>query len=244
MYKNSILGIMQPYFFPYWGHFALIEATQRWIIFDVTQYTPKMWMNRNRILHPNHGWQYINAPIHKSSISLKTFEAKLSNPKASGEKIIRQLAHYRNKAPYYENVIGLLENIFSSLESENLVDLNALSIKKTCEYLDINFEYEICSRMNLNFPDEIAAGEWAPLIASQVGASHYINPLGGREIFNVNDFNNKRIKLSFLKTNEFRYTTPGYVFEPNLSILDVMMWCTPNDIKKALKGRVEIILAT
>ena len=46
------LGIMQPYFFPYLGHFALIAHTDAWVVFDITQYTPKTWMNRNRVLHP------------------------------------------------------------------------------------------------------------------------------------------------------------------------------------------------
>jgi len=53
------LGIMQPYFFPYLGHFSLISSVDKWIVFDVTQYTPKTWMNRNRILHPKTGWQYV-----------------------------------------------------------------------------------------------------------------------------------------------------------------------------------------
>jgi hypothetical protein len=46
------LGIMQPYFFPYLGHFGLIAAVDQWIVFDVTQYTPKTW-NRNPSLHPD-----------------------------------------------------------------------------------------------------------------------------------------------------------------------------------------------
>lgn len=49
------LAIMQPYFFPYLGHFSLIAASDAWIVFDVRQYTPRTWMNRNRILHPTGG---------------------------------------------------------------------------------------------------------------------------------------------------------------------------------------------
>ena len=28
------IGIMQPYFFPYLGHFALIDAVDKWVVFD------------------------------------------------------------------------------------------------------------------------------------------------------------------------------------------------------------------
>ena len=55
---------MQPYFFPYLGYFELIARTDRWVVLDTVQYNRKSWMNRNRILHPNNGWQYINAPVH------------------------------------------------------------------------------------------------------------------------------------------------------------------------------------
>lgn len=32
---------MQPYFFPYLGHFSLIASVDRWYVFDITQYTPE-----------------------------------------------------------------------------------------------------------------------------------------------------------------------------------------------------------
>ena len=66
-------GIMQPYFFPYWAHFSLIAYTSKWIVFDECQYKPKSWMNRNRILHPNKGWQYISVPLSNSSRNIKDF---------------------------------------------------------------------------------------------------------------------------------------------------------------------------
>jgi hypothetical protein len=49
------LGIVRPYFFPYLGHLAPIFAVDQWIVFHVTQYTPKTGMNRNPILR--HGLQ-------------------------------------------------------------------------------------------------------------------------------------------------------------------------------------------
>lgn len=68
---------MQPYFFPYLGHFALIASTDAWVVFDITQYMPKTWMNRNRILHPKESWNYISVPLSNSSISIRTSEARV-----------------------------------------------------------------------------------------------------------------------------------------------------------------------
>ena len=75
------LGIMQPYFFPYLGHFSLIAAADEWVVFDVTQYTPSSWMNRNRILHPVRGWKWLTVPLANGSIHIRTEQAKSPTPR-------------------------------------------------------------------------------------------------------------------------------------------------------------------
>ncbi len=78
---------MQPYFFPYLGHFALIAHTDAWVVFDISQYTPKTWMNRNRVLHPTDGWTYVTAPLSNSSIHIKIrFEARSPTYGGDAEK--------------------------------------------------------------------------------------------------------------------------------------------------------------
>ena len=44
------VAIMQPYFFPYIGYFQLINAVDKFVIYDNIEYTKKGWINRNRIL--------------------------------------------------------------------------------------------------------------------------------------------------------------------------------------------------
>ena len=60
-----VLGMMQPYFLPYLGYYALIRATDTWVVFDDTQYIRHGWVDRNRVLHPTEGWQYIKVPVVK-----------------------------------------------------------------------------------------------------------------------------------------------------------------------------------
>jgi hypothetical protein len=70
---------MQPYFFPYIGHFSLIAACDEWVVFDLTQYTPRTWLNRNRIRHPCGGAKWLTVPIAGSSIRLRIHEARLNH---------------------------------------------------------------------------------------------------------------------------------------------------------------------
>ena len=95
---------MQPYFFPYLGHFALIASTDQWVVFDVTQYTPRSWMNRNRVLHPQRGWIYVNAPLAQSSISLRTREARLNILGQMNQVLAQSRAEVNANAPTYATI--------------------------------------------------------------------------------------------------------------------------------------------
>ena len=227
---------MQPYFFPYIGHFSLIAAVDEWVVFDVSQYTPKTWMNRNRILHPATGWQYVTVPLSNSSISIKTFDAKILDLKDARVNILGKLTHYKKKARYYQAVTALVNETFDNAADNSLVGLNVCGLKAVCRYLDIPFNYRICSELNLTLPENLRPGDWSLEICSAMGATGYINPASGREIFDPAAFANRGISLSFAVAKEFVYHTATYQFESNLSILDVLMWNPPSVVADAVRN--------
>lgn len=92
------LGIMQPYFFPYLGYFSLIKHTDRFILFDTVQFIRHGWIERNRILKPNEGWQYIQVPLIKDKGRDTVIkDVKIRNTENWQQKIIAQLQHYKKK---------------------------------------------------------------------------------------------------------------------------------------------------
>lgn len=234
---------MQPYFFPYLGHFSLIASVDQWIVFDVTQYTPKTWMNRNRILHPAAGWQYVTVPLLNSSISIKTSEARVLNLAETKRSITGKLSHYKKTAPYFYQVNKVVQRAFDGSLDDSLVNLNVCALSAVCDYLDIPFSYQICSKLALNYPPKLKPGDWAPYICQNLGASEYVNPAGGKDIFDVSVFQHQDIALYFAEFEEFKYATPGYSYEPHLSILDVMMWNAPESIVAGLRRGTKLIRA-
>ena len=226
---------MQPYFFPYLGHFALIAHTDRWVVFDVSQYTPRSWMTRNRVLHPQSGWTYVHAPLTRSSISLHTWQAQVETPQEVRRSLLGKLSHYRRRAPYYAQTVALVEESFERLgEDKSLVGVNVCGLASVCAYLGLHFNYQICSRLGLNLENIKGPGGWAPEISRQIGAQSYLNPISGQHLFNQEDFLTHGIDLQFMDFRNFSYNTGSYNFEPGLSILDVVMWNTPHQIQKAL----------
>jgi len=239
--NSKALGIMQPYFFPYMGHFSLIAAVDEWIVFDTTQYTPKTWMNRNRVLHPNSGWQYVTVPLSNSSISIKTSEAKVLSLSEAKANIVGKLTHYKKKAPYADAVIALVQEVFDLAMDDSLVHLNVNSLGAVCRYLGIPFTYRVCSELDLSLPMTLPPGEWALEICSKLGANRYVNPVGGQKLFDYEKFEQRGITLDFAQAKELVYKTAPYQYEPNLSILDVLMWNSSIVVSEAIRNGIEII---
>lgn len=226
-------GIMQPYFVPYIGYFSLIKNTDKWIILDTVQYIRHGWINRNRILKPSDDWQYITIPLEKHSRSALIKDIKIKENTDWRDKIFKQLEHYKKKAPFYKETIKLLKECFEH-KTESIVDLNTHLLKKICEYLDIKFKYKIFSEMDLKIGEIKEPGDWALEISKALGASEYINPPGGEEIFNKKKFIKEKIELKFLKINLEEYDQRRNKFKPGLSIIDVMMFNDPRTINKFL----------
>lgn len=228
------LGIMQPYFFPYLGYFELIARTDRWVVFDVVQYNAKSWMNRNRILHPTQGWQYINVPVTHAPHGTPIKDIVVKDRAAALARVLGQLEHYRKRAPHFRDVTEIVRTAFSGT-SDRLVDLNVATLAAVCKYLGIGFDYSLCSAMNFQLGDVEHPGQWALEIAKQLGASEYLNPPGGRDIFRPEEWDAAGIKLRFTEMPDFTYGCGPYQFVEHLSILDVLMWNDAATIAQALR---------
>ena len=214
---------MQPYFFPYIGYWQLIHAVDRFVLFDDAQYMRHGWINRNRILKPGGGWQYMLVPLKKHDLTESIKNVQAHPDKKWKELIIGQLAHYKKKARYFDETSEVVREILFTNNDQSMASINFAIIKKLCAYLDIKKEILISSKQNFNYADVGDAGEWALRMAEQMGASEYINPAGGAELFSQEKFSSSNIKLSFLKSHEIVYSQQG-VFEPSLSIIDVLMF--------------------
>ena len=64
----------------------------------------------------------------------------------------------------------------------------------------------------------------------------YINPIGGIELYSKNDFLNHEIQLSFLSSKLIHYKQFKNNFVPNLSVIDVLMFNSIDEVKNMLSN--------
>jgi hypothetical protein len=237
------LGVMQPYFFPFLAHFALMANVDRWVVFDITQYTPKTWMNRNRVLHPSQGWMYVTVPVQGSSQTKLIREVMLRGSDETLTSIKGKLGHYARKAPHYKDVVRLVEQTFSERSDDSLTALNVSCLRTVSEYLNINLDFSICSELSLDLSQVEQPGQWALRIAEQVGAREYVNPLGGAHLFSRGEFDASGVQLSFVDIPPMVYDPKPYQFIPSLSVLDVLMWNHPKDVRRFVEEKSSVVSA-
>jgi hypothetical protein len=228
------LAIMQPYFFPYLGYFDLINYSDRWIVFDTAQYIRHGWVNRNRILHPKEGWQYIIVPLKKHSRNTAIKDIEVSGDSGWHNRILGQIQHYKKKAPYFDMTYQFVQECLS-IKEHSLSRLNAAILEKVCRHLGISFNYEYYSEMDLRLGSVEGPDDWALRIAEALRAEEYVNPPGGTEIFDPAKFEAIGIKLTIRNLPVLEYPCKGYECVPGLSIIDVLMWNSPEKVKEYLE---------
>ncbi len=232
------LAIMQPYFFPYLGYFSLIKSSDYWIVFDTVQFIRHGWIERNRIMNSDGEWQYIKVPLVKKSRGTSIQEMDIRIHEDWKKKIYSQLSCYKNKAKYYNQVIDFLKDAFSE-NFDSIVEQNTHLLKKTCEFLSIDFNYEIFSYKEYNFENKIKKpGDWALEISKLYRATEYINPENGRSIFESEKFEKNNLKLSFIENTLLPYKQFNKNFIPGLSIIDVMMFNDKNEVNTLIDSYI------
>ena len=218
---------MQPYLFPYLGYYQLINAVDTFVIYDDVNFIKQGWINRNRILL--NGTDYMINVIVKGASSFK----KINELEVSGDKnkFIATIKHAYRKAPYFTEVYPMLANVLAYNET-NLAGYLTYTILTTTEFLGINVPIVISSEI---VKDSALKGEERVIdICKQLNATHYINAIGGQELYSKEKFAENGLKLDFIKSKPVVYSQFKNQFVPWLSIIDVMMFNSLEAINKML----------
>lgn len=223
------VGIWQPYFLPYIGYFQLISMVDKFVIYDNIEYTKKGWINRNRFLC-NGTDKLFTLSLKKDSDYLNVAEREISN-QFDKKKLLNQLEMSYKKAPYFTTNMPIINEIITYEES-NLFRYIFHSVQCICKMLDIDTEIIVSSSVRI---DHSLKGQDKVLaFCERLDADTYINSIGGIALYNRDEFKKRNIDLLFFKCNDIVYSQFNNEFVSNLSIIDVMMFNSTEEIKKML----------
>lgn len=230
------VAIMQPYFFPYIGYFQLMHAVDTFVIFDDVQFIKKGWIHRNQIVidgepHP------FTLSIQKMSQNKLICEHERALAEETVVRQIKQLHHAYQKAPYFNEVMPVLERALSNPE-RNVAIYLAQSLQEVARYLQIDTRFLLTSELER---DPTLRGQERVIdYCRQLGATHYINAINGRALYDEESFQHDGIALSFLQSDLPAYRQGTDTYLPYMSIIDCMMNCSAQHIHEMLH-RYELV---
>jgi hypothetical protein len=227
------VGIHQPYLFPYLGYFQLIAAVDRFVIYDDVQFIKGGWINRNNIIGAA-GAQLFTLELHEASPN------KLINQISIGRnaaKLVKTISQTYRRAPRWTMVMPEIESCLLDPE-RNLARFTGNSVRRICSLLGIRTEIlissELAAGIGLSGQDRVLA------ICRALGASHYLNAIGGSSLYDDATFSAAGIRLGFLRMGEVAYRQFTAPFVPRLSIIDVLMFNPPEAFPALLATYTEV----
>lgn len=210
------VGIMQPYLFAYIGYFQTIKAVQEYVIYDDVQFIKGGWINRNNILVGGRK-QLFTIQLDGASPNKQINEIMI---KDDFSNFLKTVGMAYSRAPYNHDVMTLLEKI-CNYEDKNLARFIGNSLHEILHYLGIQtkliYSSELKKDTQLRAQDKVIA------ICKELGATEYYNAIGGQELYDREVFSNNDIILKFIKSDLVAYPQLTKEFVPALSIIDIMM---------------------
>ena len=222
------LGIMQPYFMPYIGYFQLMKAVDKYVVYDDVNYIKGGWANRNHIL--------INGEKEMFTVTLqKASQNKLFNEIVIGDdfkKLMKTLQMNYSRAINFDQTMVLMERIIS-FPNKQLAVFIANSFREILSYLYV--ETEILMSSVIPKDNSLRGKDKIIQICEILGADTYYNAVGGKNLYDQEEFREHGITLNFVDSLPQVYSQlHTREFVSGLSMVDVLMNNTKDEVNRLL----------
>lgn len=210
----------------------MINAVDKFVFYDDVNFIKKGWINRNRILVNGKDYMF-TVPIVKVSQNNLISESFIQKEVYVEwkNKFLQTLELNYKKAPQFLDIYTLLRTYFEG-NFYTISEMAIESVRLVSEYLDLKTDYVLSSEAYNNRGME--RQERLIDICKQEGSNHYINALGGQELYKKEDFLKEGIRLDFIKTLPIDYKQFNNEFVPWLSIIDVLMFNSKEEAQEML----------
>ena len=227
---SKTAAIVQSNYIPWRGYFDLIDRVDTFVLYDCVQYTRRDWRNRNRIKTPR-GLRWLSIPVVNRGRYDQSIEDTEVASKDWAERHTAQIeASYSGAAGFAAHGGWLAAALREAARSSRLTEINELLLRRICERLGLDAD-KICRTSNF-FPSEalMAQDRTARMVwlCQAAGAKTYLTGPSARAYLDEAQFAEAGIQVEWMTYPDYpAYPQPWGVFEPQLSIVDLLL-CVPD----------------
>lgn len=234
---SRIVAIHQPNFFPWLGYFNKLALADIFIVLDNVQFpkTGGTWMNRVQVLVNGHP-DWVSAPIVRAYHGVRPVrEMKINDAIPWRSKFLRTIEMSYGRAPYFHEVFSLLSDFIQN-PTDSLADFNLAALRAVALAIGLDPE-KLVLGSTLN-----CCGHATDLLISlvqSVGGTAYLCGGGSKGYQEDEKFGEQGIQLVYQAFDHPRYPQgKGTKFCPGLSIIDAMMYCGYDGVRRLIAGQL------
>jgi hypothetical protein len=210
--------ITQSNYIPWKGYFDAINEADFFVVYDHVQYTKNDWRNRNKIKREN-GADWLTIPARFLNLNQKINEVEV----ATNDWAIKHwktLSLVYAKAPYFKTYKPIFEELYSTIQTKNLSEINQLFIKAICKILSIDTKILLSTELDLSEPDRVLK---LVSICKQLGGTEYLSGPAGKNYIDEKTFNDNNLTIKWLDYSSYQeYNQMHPPFEHGVSIIDLI----------------------
>ena len=218
------ISIMQPYLFPSLAYWQLFRASDKFVILDDVNYIKRGWINRNRVVIAG-GDHLFTAPVAQASQNRLIKYMEFADDKWKS-KLATTLNKSYARTPFFKSASALVDECLGCQE-KNVSKFILNSFRLINAYMGT--EVDIVESSSIYNSPHTGHKRIVDICAKEK-SSCYINSIGGKLLYSADMFTGNGMELKFLKSDCLQYKQNSETFIPNLSIIDVIMNNSKEDV--------------
>jgi hypothetical protein len=197
----TTIAVMQPYFFPYAGYFRLFAAADIFVIYDCVQFPRRGWVHRNQLPDANGEPRWLTLPLAKAARTVRIRDLCFAD--GATDRLAARSSKFPALVAAREADHPMVKAL-GALDGRTTVDYLEATLAATCAALGLSCH--VVRSSSLGIAQELKGQNRILAIAEELGARSYVNPPGGRALYDAADFAGRGITLRFLE----RYHGPTW----------------------------------
>jgi hypothetical protein len=211
------VAILQSNYIPWKGYFDIIKMADVFVFYDEVQYTKNDWRNRNQIKTPN-GLTWLTIPVIQNSLNQKINETNVSQFNWNKKHWNAITCNY-SKAPFFKTFEKDFKELYLSIETNSLSEINQMFIKKINEILEIKTETIDSRSLDLSGDKN----ERLINAVKKLNGTHYISGPAAKSYLDLNKFESESIQVEWVDYNGYpEYSQLFGAFKHNVSVIDLI----------------------
>ena len=211
------VAVLQSNYIPWKGYFDIISAVDVFVIYDEVQYTKNDWRNRNIIKTPT-GTAWLTIPVRQVSLEQKIYETQITL-KNWNVKHWNSIRGAYSKAPYFKECEAYFRDIYLSIETENLSEINLIFIRAINKLLGITTKIIDSRTLNLDGDKNKRLVQ----AVSKLRGTVYVSGPSAKNYLDESLFNGEGIEVEWMdysKYSKYQQLYPPFVH--GVSVIDMI----------------------